>query len=259
MSHTLSATGSASGTRSREQAFSEQLDPRSCLLSALLVTVTALTTERLDLLLIMTLVSALAVVILTRQSLATALRHILTVDGFIVFMLLLVPFQMPGPEAFSVFGFTATWTGLERAVQLGLRANIALLAMQAFICGLQPTRLGHALHQLRCPAKLVALLLFTVRYLDLLQKRFHTMNCALKARGFSAGCNLHSWKTLAWVYSTLLLRSIDQSERMHEAMRCRGFDGRWHVLTSQRIRPLDLYFLAGVVSFCTLFIGWELI
>ena len=251
----MQEAGCTTVVRNREQLMIERFDPRSCLLAAFLFAGTAMTISRIELLSYMVLLAALAVVFMTRQTLATALKQVLAIDSFIIFMLVLVPFQIPGETAFTVLGFDASVSGLERAAQLALRANAALLIMQALVCGLEPTRLGHALHQLHCPQKMVALLLFTVRYLDLLQKQYRTLQNALKARGFYAGCNLRSWKTLAWVYATLLVRSIDQAERMLQAMRCRGFDGRWHVLTTNRMTTIDYSFLISVTGLCGLFLG----
>ncbi|WP_155159177.1 cobalt ECF transporter T component CbiQ [Sansalvadorimonas verongulae] len=233
----------------------DRLDPRSCLLAAFSFTGTTMAVSSLSLLVGMVLIAAIAVICFSRITLTKAVKRILAIDGFLVFMLLLVPFQIPGETVFTVLGFHATQPGLERAVQLALRANAAILIMQALISGMEAAHLGHALYQLRCPQKLVALLLFTVRYLDLLQKQYHTLQNALKARGFHAGFNLRSWKTLAWVYTTLLIRSIDRAERMLQAMRCRGFDGRWHVMTISHMGWADAAFLIFNAGVCGAFLG----
>jgi cobalt/nickel transport system permease protein len=44
-------------------------------------------------------------------------------DGFIIFMLALLPFTVPGQPLFFVFGFGFSLEGVQKAVEIGLTAN----------------------------------------------------------------------------------------------------------------------------------------
>ncbi|MEI8395596.1 MAG: energy-coupling factor transporter transmembrane component T, partial [Rhodospirillaceae bacterium] len=114
---------------------------------------------------------------------------------------------------------------LWRAAEIALKANAVVLVMLALPGSLEPTELGRALYGLRCPAKLVHLLLFTVRYLDLAGLEYQRLRTAMKARGFQMKCSLHCWRSVGYLFGMLLIRSLERSERVVDAMRCRGFRG----------------------------------
>jgi cobalt/nickel transport system permease protein len=46
----------------------------------------------------------------------------------------------------------------------------------------------------------------------------------------------------------LLVRGYERGERVGQAMRCRGFDGRFRSLTAFRTRPADVLAFAVVVG-----------
>jgi cobalt/nickel transport system permease protein len=46
----------------------------------------------------------------------------------------------------------------------------------------------------------------------------------------------------------LLVKSWDRAERVHGAMLCRGFRGRFYSLTSFRTRPADYLFLLACAA-----------
>jgi cobalt/nickel transport system permease protein len=104
---------------------------------------------------------------------------------------------------------------------------------------LEPATLGHALGRLRVPDKLVHLFLFTVRYVDVLDAEFLRLRQAMRARAFVPGSNAHSWRSLGWLIGMLLVRSLERSQRILAAMKCRGFDGRLYLLEDYRWRRAD--------------------
>jgi cobalt/nickel transport system permease protein len=61
----------------------------------------------------------------------------------------------------------------------------------------------------------------------------------MKIRGFSARCNPRTFKTLANLSGILLVRGLDRGEKVHAAMLCRGYDGRFFFLRSFRLSFLD--------------------
>jgi cobalt/nickel transport system permease protein len=69
-------------------------------------------------------------------------------------------------------------------------------------------------------------------------------------RGFRNRPSLRSYRTVGHVAGTLLVRSSEQAERVAQAMRCRGFDGRFRSLTEFRTTAADgiLFLLVVVVA-----------
>lgn len=87
-----------------------------------------------------------------------------------------------------------------------------------------------AARALRVPGLLVHLALLSYRYLFVLADELSRLRVALRSRGFRNRANLHSWRTAAAASGTLLVRGHDRAERVADAMRCRGFDGRFRSL-----------------------------
>ena len=90
--------------------------------------------------------------------------------------------------------------------------------------------LGQALNRLGLPKKLTYLLLITYRYLFVIEQEYQRLRRALKIRGFKSGTNLHSYKTFAYLVGMLLVKASARARRVHHAMLCRGFKGRFYSL-----------------------------
>ena len=88
-----------------------------------------------------------------------------------------------------------------------------------------------AAHALRVPGLLVQLALLSYRYLFVLGDELARLRVALRVRGYRHRANWHSYRTVGHVAGTLLVRGYERAERVGQAMRCRGFDGRFRSLT----------------------------
>ncbi len=80
-----------------------------------------------------------------------------------------------------------------------------------------------AARSLGLPEKLLALLVFTYRYLFVLLDRARNLALAMQARGFREGTNLSTYRTKARLYAFLLLHAYENTERILLAMQARGF------------------------------------
>jgi cobalt/nickel transport system permease protein len=92
------------------------------------------------------------------------------------------------------------------------------------------------------PDKLTHLLLFTVRYLDVLHREYLRLWAAMKTRGFRPRVNRHTYRSYSYLVGMLLVRSFDRSERVVAAMKCRGFRGRFYLLDHFALSRSDLPF-----------------
>lgn len=191
------------------------------------------------------------------------LRQLAAMDGFILIMLLMLPFTTPGQALFQLgpdgqWG-TASADGLWLAADIALTANAILLMLLALVGGLDPVVIGHALHRLNVPMALVQLLQFSVRYSNLMHAEFGRIRNAMRARGFVLGANGHSYRSLGYALGMLLVRSLERSERVLYAMKCRGFTGRVVVIDQLRFRRVDAGFaaLAGLILSALLLLEWH--
>jgi cobalt/nickel transport system permease protein len=78
---------------------------------------------------------------------------------------------------------------------------------------------------------------------------------ALRVRGFRNRADAHSYRTVGQVAGTLLVRGAARAERVHQAMRCRGFDGTFRTLTTFRTKTLDIVTFMSLTATAVL-LGW---
>ena len=189
---------------------------------------------------------SLALLFLSRMPRRETLKRMAMMDGFIIFMLVLLPFSMPGDPIFTLWGFPASWQGLWRAVEVGLTANAVILALMVLVGSMEPVTLGQALHSLRCPERLVILLMFTVRYIEVLRAEYLRLRAAMKVRGFRPGTNWHTYRSIGYLVGMMMVRAIERSENILGAMKCRGFSGRLVLLQDFRLTGRDVGFAVGL-------------
>src|SRR5438132_273343 len=87
---------------------------------------------------------------------------------------------------------------------------------------------------LRVPGRLVHLAMLTYRYLFLFAAELGRLRLALRIRGYRNRPTMHCYRTIGNVCGTLLVRSSERGERVAQAMRCRGFDGRFRSMMEFR-------------------------
>ncbi len=192
-------------------------------------------------------------------SLKQIAMRLLVFEGFMLVLLVLLPFGVPGESWLQLGSFSASREGVRLAVSIVLRAHAVVLVLLALVGTLDPVVLGHALAKLRVPDKLVHLFLFTVRYLGVLHDEYQRLRQAMRTRGFVARSDAHTWRSLGWLLGMLLVRSLERSQRILKAMKCRGFNGRFYLLDGRRWQPGDTRFaLLGILLLASLLAldGW---
>ena len=190
---------------------------------------------------------SISCLLFSNQPFGRTVRRMASVDGFIVLVLVMLPFTTPGEEWFTLFGFVATWEGLWRACQIALVANAIVLAILSLVGSMQTVTFGQALHRLKVPESFVQLLLFTVRYIDVLTEEYQRSRMAMKARGFRPSNSFHCYRTYGFLVGMMLVKAMERSERVLNAMKCRGFSGRWPHFDQMSWKGHDFVFAVLVV------------
>ncbi len=168
-----------------------------------------------------------------------------------------LPFLLTGP------GWVWNWGPLhvsEHGTTLAVRLCCKVVTVSTLalvVLGTAPLEVTlKAMHALKVPGLLVQLVLLTYRYVFVLTDELARLRVAVRVRGYRARVNRHSYRTVGHVAGTLLVRGYERSERVGQAMRCRGFDGRFRSLTAFRTRAADvlafLLVLAASVGICLL-------
>ncbi|MEL6127359.1 MAG: cobalt ECF transporter T component CbiQ [Pseudomonadota bacterium] len=186
------------------------------------------------------------------------LRQVATMDSFLILMIFLLPFTTPGTPMLTLFGFAASWEGLHLAIVITLKANAVMIAALALLTTMEVTTLGQALRALRVPTALVHLMLFTLRYIDVLGTESRRLRTAMRARGFRPGTNMHTYRSYGYLVGMMVIRALDRSERIMDAMKCRGFAGRLPLLEMFRTTAGDWVALTGLAFGLAGLLVWDL-
>jgi cobalt/nickel transport system permease protein len=221
-----------------------RLDPRTRVVAALAFSLVLVATDGIAAP-AAGLVAALGLAGLARLAPRLVLRRLLGLEGFMVAVLVMLPFTVPGSPAFEVLGLTASAEGLRRALAIALKANAVVLAVLALLGSMEAVTLGQALGRLGLPDRFVTLFLFTIRYIDVLYSQYGRLRLAMRARAFRPRAGLHTWRSVGWLFGMLLVTSVERSERIHAAMRLRGFSGRFPRLDEAPAGMLDWGFGAA--------------
>jgi cobalt/nickel transport system permease protein len=229
------------------QSLLHRLDARGKIVLAMLFAVEVAVTDNL-LLLLPALALSIILALTARLDSGKLTSRLLLINSFNLFLWLTLPFTAGGETLFSIGPLNATTQGIMLATLITIKANTIILALIALVATSPVFALGHAMNELRFPGKLVHLLLFTYRYLDVIQHEYSRLSKAMKVRGFVPKSNAHTYRSYAYLVGMLLVRSYERSERVYQAMLCRGFKNRFIVLKESSWHAADTLFLCGGLS-----------
>jgi len=206
-----------------------RLDPRCKLAAAALLTLIVAVLTRCSALWAALIVS-LGLVLIARLDINKVARSLLIVNTFIFFLWLVVPFTVSGNALWQMGPLALTNEGLMLAARVTIKSNAIALVFIALVATQPVATVGPALGSLKVPGKLVQLLLLTYRYIFVIEQEYRRLSRAAIIRGFLPRTNLHTYKTYAYMAGILFVRAGLRAERVHQAMRCRGYNGRLHTL-----------------------------
>jgi cobalt/nickel transport system permease protein len=220
-------------------SFFHRLDPRVKLVLASAFSVVVATVDKTAPLLCAALLSA-GLVATARLSLRRVALRLALVNGFVLFLWLSLPFTFQGETLFALGPLEASAEGVHRALLITIKSNAIIMALLALLATSPVMTLAHALNHLWVPAKLVHLSFFTYRYVHVLHAEYLSLSAALKIRCFRPRSDLHTYRTYAYLVGMLLLRSYKRSQRVYDAMVCRGFKGTFWLLDHFELRGADV-------------------
>jgi cobalt/nickel transport system permease protein len=124
-----------------------------------------------------------------------------------------------------------------------IRFVLTVSAALILIAGTGFNSVCMALERMGVPRSFVTQLLFLYRYVFVLNDEAARMTRARSLRAF--GGKGMGFRVFSHMIGQLLLRTLDRAQRIHLAMRCRGFDGEIRVVRALKICGLDGAFLMG--------------
>ncbi len=194
--------------------------------------------------LIFSLAISVGIICIAGVNLWQVLKRLAIVNAFIFFLWIMLPLTYGGKAIYAVGPVKLYLPGIILAARITLKSNAILLVLIGLVATMSSATLGHALNRLKMPEKLVFLLLLTYRYIFVIQQEYQKIIRSIKIRGFTPKTNLHTYKTFAYVVGMLLIRAAERADRVYNAMRCRGFKGKYNSLSDFQINIQSLIFIS---------------
>jgi cobalt/nickel transport system permease protein len=168
-----------------------------------------------------------------------------------------LPFLIRRPDSDIPVGFFAGPYGLVVALLLTLKA-LTIVALMLVLLATSPLdALLKAARSLFIPGILVHLGLLTYRYLFVLSSELRRLRTAMQVRGYRSRSAPNRYRTIGHVAGTLLVRGVERAERVGQAMRCRGFDGRFRSLTPFHTRFYDVTAFLALTGIAAGLLIWD--
>jgi len=194
-----------------------------------------------------------------RLPIRPAAKRFAAVNLFVGFVALFLPFTMSGGTLFRLGRVAFSRAGVLKGAEVLIKSNAIVLIFTGLLSTVELPRLGKALEALGAPRKLGQIFYFTVRYIDLLHHEYERLRNAMRVRCFRPGLSLHTYRTYGYLIGMLLVKSFDRSERVLNAMKCRGFRGEFHTLQRLQFRQRDAVFAIVCGVFIVLLVSMHLL
>jgi len=175
-------------------------------------------------------------------------RRLAVMLGFLLLLWCLLPVTYEGDIVGRVGPLNFYRPGILLSAQITLKSLAIIAVFTALLATIPVNTLGQSLARLHVPDKLVYLLLMCYRYIFVIEQEYHRLIAAMKIRGFQPRTNLHTYRSYAYLVGMLFVRAASRADRVHQAMRCRGFDGRFHSLATFPVHPLNQWFAVAAAS-----------
>ncbi len=198
------------------------------------------------------LIISLFLVLLARLNLRKLFVRILTVNVFIAFLWIFLPFSYHGEALFQIGSLTATKEGFKQVLSITLKSNAIVFLTIAILGTSGVFALAHALIHLKTPKKLVLLFFFFYRYITVMHDEYIKMKKAIAIRCFKPKGNFHTYRTFAYLVGMLIIRSFDRSHRIYNAMLCRGFRNNFPLMSHFELKKTDVIF--GIIMITGFFL-----
>lgn len=193
------------------------------------------------------LVISLLLITLGGLGFKPVLLRLLVVNSFTLFLWCTLPFTYPGVSVMTLGPLSASAEGLHIVTLITLKTNTIVLLCISLLATSPVSDLGHAMTKLRMPVKLCLLLLFSYRYIFVIHQEFIRLNRAAKLRCFTPKTNLHTYRTVGYLFGMTLIKSWHRGERVAQAMMLRGFNGRFYTLNDSTLTMTDTLFAVTMV------------
>ncbi|MFO7556192.1 MAG: cobalt ECF transporter T component CbiQ [Desulfobacterales bacterium] len=203
---------------------------------------------------------SLLILVIARASFSRVVLRLLAITGFVSMFLVIMPFSAPVHNGDTVLVFNGmerlgfNLRGLRLAATIAAKAVAIALLMEPLLSTAPLPVTLHGLSRLGAPEIIGQMVLLSYRYLHVFRHEARRMVSGMRVRGFRRRTNLAALRAVGNFIGMLFVRSFERTERVFDAMRARGYRGRFPEPVELRLRTRDL-----VVSSFWLALGAALI
>ncbi len=217
-------------------SFFHQWDPRHKLVSLLLFCFLVVSLKSLlwsTVAFVLTVVAALA----CRIPLYRAGRRLLAMAGFLTMFLVMLPFTSPLRNGETLVylsgldGLPFHMAGFFLALTIVVKASAVALMMEPLFATAPLSVTLAALARLGLPDAVSQMVLLSHRYIFVFLHEMTRMYRGMRVRGFVPGTDIATLNAMGNFLGMLFVRSFERTQRVYEAMLCRGYDGRFPSFT----------------------------
>ncbi|WP_373499785.1 energy-coupling factor transporter transmembrane protein EcfT [Desulfococcus sp.] len=207
-------------------------------------------------------VSVLALV-LARSSPARALMRLLAITGFLAMFLVVMPLSAPAHPGDTVLVIDGVdWMGfnlrgLYKALAITAKAAAIALLMEPLLTTAPLPVTLHGLTKLGAPDMAGQMVLLSHRYLHVFRHEAERMASGMRVRGFRKRTDIETLRAVANFLGMLFVRSFERTERVFDAMRARGYRGRFPAPVDLKMRPADLVLVAAWLAAGAALVGYD--
>jgi len=189
---------------------------------------------------------SLLILVIARASFSRVVLRLLAITGFVSMFLVIMPFSAPVHNGDTVLVFNGmerlgfNLRGLRLAATIAAKAVAIALLMEPLLSTAPLPVTLHGLSRLGAPEIIGQMVLLSYRYLHVFRHEARRMASGMRVRGFRRRTNLAALRAVGNFIGMLFVRSFERTERVFDAMRARGYRGRFPEPVELRLRTGDL-------------------
>ena len=238
------------------------LDPRSKIITAFLVILVILAIPFGSFLKFLLVFNWLTIIFLfSHHSIGYYIKRILAIYPMVFFMTFLLPFRNPGTNSqidiwYKIGTLSIYYQGIQSFLDVNIRSILIYSTSLIFINETSVRGILKTLTSLHMPKWIEAIVIYMQRFMLIISSEFTRMHLAFSARSFGMNWPRKSL-SVAKMSGVYFSRLIDRSERLHQAMIARGFNGEIYTRFKLKWKTMDTVFLfTNLLFFCLLLSEW---
>jgi cobalt/nickel transport system permease protein len=197
---------------------------------------------------------SLTILLIAKISFTKVLLRLLAISGFVSMFLVVMPFSVPVHNGDTVLVFNGmdslvfNLRGLLLAATIAAKAVAIAVLMEPLLSTAPFPVTLHGLSRLGIPEMVGQMLLLSYRYLHVFRHEARRMFSGMQVRGFRKRTELATLRAMGNFIGMLFVRSFERTERVFDAMRARGYQGRFPEPAELRLQIRDVVLAAGLIA-----------